>query len=142
MNENGLTTAMTQEQQFAILETFENPNPNRDYRIVHTCPEFTSVCPKTGMPDFATITIDYVPDAACLELKSLKYYFHAYRQQGIFYEAVTNRILDDLVAACAPRRMTITGDFAVRGGFSSVITAEYVKPMAEAWGNGDVGPVG
>ena len=116
---------LTRDKQTALLETFENPRPERDYRVVHTCPEFTSVCPKTGQPDFATITIDYVPDHMCLELKSLKMYFFAYRQQGIFYEAVVNRILDDLVHACQPRRMTVTGDFAVRGGFASVITAEY-----------------
>ena len=133
---------ITREQQLAILETFANPAPHRDFRIVHTCAEFTSVCPKTGMPDFATITIDYVPNEVCLELKSLKYYFHAYRQQGIFYEAVTNRILDDLIAACKPRRMTIIGDFNVRGGFGSVITADYAKPAADAFGEGDVGPVG
>ena len=113
--------------QLALLQVFENPKPSRDFRIVHTCPEFTSVCPITGMPDFATITIDYVADTQCLELKSLKLYFHAFRNQGIFYEAVTNRILDELVGVCNPRRMTVTGDFAVRGGFSSIITAEYVK---------------
>ncbi len=116
---------ITRDEQVAILEVFDNPRPERDYRIVHTCPEFTSVCPKTGQPDFATITIDYVADRVCLELKSLKMYFFAFRQQGIFYEAVINRILDDLVAVCRPRQMTVTGDFAVRGGFSSVITADY-----------------
>jgi 7-cyano-7-deazaguanine reductase len=116
---------LTRDKQVALLETFDNPRPERDYRVVHTCPEFTSVCPKTGQPDFATITIDYVPDQTCLELKSLKMYFFAYRQQGIFYEAVINRILDDLVNVCRPRQMTVTGDFAVRGGFSSVVTAEY-----------------
>ena len=116
---------ITRDSQTALLETFDNPRPERDYRVVHTCPEFTSVCPKTGQPDFGTITIDYVPDRACLELKSLKMYFFAYRQQGIFYEAVVNRILDDLVNACRPRHMTVTGDFNVRGGFSSVVTVEY-----------------
>lgn len=116
---------LTRDKQVALLETFDNPRPERDYRVVHTCPEFTSVCPKTGQPDFATITIDYVPDQTCLELKSLKMYFFAFRQQGIFYEAVINRILDDLVNVCHPRQMTVTGDFAVRGGFSSVVTAEY-----------------
>src|SRR2546421_11688774 len=110
------------------LEAFENPCPERDYRIRHVCPEFTSVCPITGMPDFATITIDYVPDRLCLELKSLKYYLFGFREQGIFYEAVTNRILDDLVELCLPRRMTVTGEFAVRGGISSTVTAEYVGP--------------
>lgn len=116
------------EKQAALLEMFNNPSPQRDYRIVHTCHEFTSVCPKTGQPDFATITVDYIPDQTCLELKALKFYFQAFRQQGIFYEAVINRILDDLVAACQPRSMTITGNFSVRGGFSSVVTAEYSKP--------------
>jgi 7-cyano-7-deazaguanine reductase len=118
---------ITHEQQIALLETFDNPRPERDYRIVHTCLEFTSVCPKTGQPDFATITIDYVPDRTCLELKALKFYLQAYRNQGIYYEAVTNRILDDLVAACGPRRMRVQGDFNVRGGFSSVVTVEYEK---------------
>ena len=116
---------LTHEQHVALLEVFDNPRPERDYRIVHTCPEFTSVCPKTGQPDFATITIDYVADGQCLELKALKLYFQAFRQMGIFYEAVTNRIADDLVAACQPRRMTVTGDFNVRGGFSSVVTVEH-----------------
>ena len=121
---------LTRDKQVALLETFDNPRPERDYRVVHTCAEFTSVCPKTGQPDFATITIDYVPDQLCLELKALKMYLYAYRQQGIYYEAVTNRILDDLVNACHPRRMTITGDFNVRGGFGSVITAEYVAEQS------------
>src|SRR5580704_999978 len=86
---------VARETQTSLLETFDNPRPERDYRIVHTCPEFTSVCPKTGQPDFATITIDFVPDGLCLELKSLKLYFVAYRNQGIYYEAVINCILDD-----------------------------------------------
>lgn len=124
---------MTREQQIQLLEVFDNPCPQRDFRIVHTCHEFTSVCPKTGQPDFATITVDYVADQRCLELKALKMYFQAYRQQGIFYEAVINRILDDLVEICQPRRMTIRGDFNVRGGFSSVVTAEYFQA------NGDKG---
>ena len=107
------------------LETFPNPAPGRDYEIVHTAPEFTSVCPITGQPDFGTITVTYVPDARCLELKSLKLYFFSFRDQGIFYEAVTNRILDDLVAACRPRRLTVRGDFRVRGGISSVVTVTW-----------------
>src|ERR1041385_4000139 len=115
------------EQQLALLEVLDNPRPERDYRIVHTCHEFTSVCPKTGQPDFATITIDYIADAKCLELKALKFYLQAYRQQGIFYEDVTNRILDDLVSVCQPRRMTVRGDFSIRGGISSLVTAEYRK---------------
>lgn len=121
---------LTHEQQYALLETFENPKPERDFRIVHTCHEFTSVCPKTGQPDFATITVDYIAGRECLELKSLKFYFQAFRNQGIFYEAVINRILDDLVAACRPRSMSVIGNFTVRGGFSSVVTAEY---RAEGW---------
>jgi 7-cyano-7-deazaguanine reductase len=107
------------------LEVFDNPRPDRDYRIVHSCPEFTSVCPITGLPDFGAITIDYVPDKQCVELKSLKYYLYSFRQQGIFYEAVINRILDDLVEACRPRQMTVTGEFSVRGGISSTVTAAY-----------------
>src|ERR1700722_2680770 len=116
---------MSHEEQVRLLEVFDSPAPQRDFRIVHTCHEFTSVCPKTGQPDFATITVDYIPDKTCLELKALKFYFQAYRQQGIFYEAVVNCILDDLVTACQPRSMTIVGNFNVRGGFSSVVTAEY-----------------
>lgn len=107
------------------LQVFDNPQPKRDYVIVHTCPEFTSVCPITGLPDFGTIIVEYVPDAKCVELKSLKYYLFGFRQQGIFYEAVVNRILDDLVAACAPRRMKVVGQFNVRGGISTTVTAEY-----------------
>ncbi len=109
------------------LETFPNPAPGRDYTIEIVCPEFTSVCPKTGQPDFGTITFRYTPDRLCVELKSLKLYLQAYRNQGIFYEAVTNRILDDLVAACRPRRMKVTGRFTPRGGIHSVVTAKYEK---------------
>ena len=100
------------------LETFPNPQPGRDYEIAIRCPEFTSVCPKTGLPDFGEIRITYVPDERCIELKALKYYLVDFRNKGIFYEAVTNQILDDLVAACAPRRMTVVGDFSARGGIS------------------------
>ena len=109
------------------LETFPTPRPGRDFEIAIACPEFTSMCPKTGLPDFGTITIRYVPDAACLELKALKYYLLAFRNQGIFYEAATNRILDDLVAACQPRRMTVVGDFTARGGITTKVPGEYVK---------------
>jgi 7-cyano-7-deazaguanine reductase len=109
------------------LETFPNPSPTRDYEIAIHCREFTSVCPKTGLPDFGEIRITYVPDRLCLELKALKYYFLEFRNRGIFYEAVTNQILDDLVAACQPRRMTVVGDFSVRGGISTVVTASFVK---------------
>ena len=111
----------------ATLETFPNPSPTRDYEIEIRCPEFTSVCPKTGLPDFGEIIITYVPDQLCLELKALKYYMVEFRNQGIFYEAVTNRILDELVAACQPRRMTVIGDFSVRGGISTTVTARYDK---------------
>jgi 7-cyano-7-deazaguanine reductase len=107
------------------LETFPNRHPGRDYEIEITCPEFTSVCPKTGQPDFGTIRIRYVPDVKCLELKALKLYLHEYRNKGIFYEHVTNVILDDLVAALAPRRMTVEGDFNVRGGIGTVVRASY-----------------
>jgi len=109
------------------LETFPNPKPGRDYEIEIRCPEFTSVCPKTGLPDFGEIVITYVPDGACLELRALKYYMVEFRNEGIFYEAVTNRILDELVEACSPRRMTVVGDFSVRGGISTVVTASYEK---------------
>ena len=104
-------------------ETFPNPQPSRDYEIAIRCPEFTSVCPKTGLPDFGEIRITYVPDERCIELKALKYYLVDFRNKGIFYEAVTNQILDDLVAACAPRRMTVVGDFTARGGISTTVTA-------------------
>lgn len=106
------------------LDTFPNPAPGRDYLIRHVCPEFTSVCPKTGQPDFATIELDYAPDDLCLELKSLKLYYFSFRDQGIFYEAVTNRLLEELSAACHPRWMRVTGRFNVRGGISSVVVAE------------------
>ena len=109
----------------STLETFPNPRPGRDYEIAIRCPEFTSVCPKTGLPDFVEIKITYTPDELCLELKALKYYFIEFRNKGIFYEAVTNQILDDLVAACSPRRMTVVGDFSVRGGISTSVTAIY-----------------
>lgn len=109
------------------LETFPNPRPERDYEIAIACPEFTSVCPKTGLPDFGEIRITYVPDARCVELKSLKYYMIEFRNRGIFYEAVTNQILDDLVKLLAPRHMTVVGDFSVRGGLKTVVTASYHK---------------
>lgn len=111
----------------AAIETFPNPRPERDFEIAIDCPEFTSMCPKTGLPDFGTIRIRYVPDQSCIELKALKYYLMAYRNEGIFYEAATNRILDDLVTACHPRRMTVIGDFSARGGITTKVTAEYVQ---------------
>jgi len=110
-----------------ILEVFKNEYPERDYTITHKATEFTSVCPKTGQPDFGVITIEYVPDEYCIELKSLKFYLNSYRDDGIYYESVTNRILDDLVEVCKPRYMYITAEFNVRGGISSVIEAEYLK---------------
>jgi 7-cyano-7-deazaguanine reductase len=108
-----------------LLETFVNEYQNRDYYIEHIFPEFTSVCPVTGQPDFATITLEYIPDELCVELKSLKIYFNSFRNDGIFYESVTNKILDDLVEVCKPRFMNITAEFNTRGGISSVIEAEY-----------------
>jgi len=115
-------------QPRTILEAFANPRPQRDYVIRLVFPEFTSVCPVTGQPDFATITIEYVPDRLCVEMKSLKLYFLAYRNKGVFYEAAVNTILDDLVAVLKPRRMKVTGDFSVRGGMQGTVTAEYTQP--------------
>ena len=109
------------------LQVFANPHPDRDYTIEMECPEFTSICPVTGQPDFGTIRIRYVPDQQCIELKSLKLYLWSYRQEGAFHEAVTNNILDDLIAACAPRQMTVVGDFNVRGGITTVVTAEFAR---------------
>ena len=106
-----------------MLETFENPRPERDYEIVIRCPEFTSVCPKTGNPDFGTVTVRYVPDRLCVELKSLKQYLFGYRNEGIFYEAAVNRILDDLAGTCKPRRMEVEGAFTARGGITTTVTA-------------------
>jgi 7-cyano-7-deazaguanine reductase len=111
----------------STLETFPNPRPDRDYQIAISCPEFTSLCPKTGLPDFGEIRITYTPDTQCVELKSLKYYMTEFRNRGIFYEHVTNQILDDLVAALQPRGMTVVGDFSVRGGIKTVVTATYTK---------------
>jgi 7-cyano-7-deazaguanine reductase len=109
----------------STLETFPNPRTERDYEIAINCPEFTSVCPKTGLPDFGEIRITYVPDQLCVELKSLKYYIIEFRNRGIFYENVTNEILDDLVGVLRPRRITVVGDFSVRGGIKTVVTATY-----------------
>ena len=110
------------------IDTFPNPTPSRDYEIAICCPEFTSLCPKTGLPDFAEIRVTYVPDARCIELKALKYYLIGFRNRGIFYEQVTNQILDDLVAVCSPRRMVVVGDFSVRGGITTTVTASYESP--------------
>jgi 7-cyano-7-deazaguanine reductase len=109
------------------LETFPNPRPGRDYEIAFECPEFTCLCPRTGQPDFATVQIRYVPEALCVELKSLKLYLWSFRDEGHFHEDVTNRILDDLVAAARPRFMEIVGDFNVRGGIKSEVRASYGK---------------
>jgi 7-cyano-7-deazaguanine reductase len=124
-----------------VLETFPNPRPGRDYEIDIRCPEFTSMCPKTGLPDFGEIRIQYVPDASCIELKSLKYYLLGYRDRGVFYEALTNQILDDLVAACAPKRMTVTGAFTARGGITTSVLARY-PPESSAPGTEGPGPRG
>lgn len=107
------------------LETFPNPRPGRDYTIEIVCPEFTSVCPKTGQPDFGTIIFEYTPDQLCVELKSLKMYLQNYRNQGIFYEAVTNQILDDFVKAAKPKMLTVTSKWTPRGGISTNVTIKY-----------------
>src|SRR6476646_2276668 len=109
------------------LETFANPSPERDYEISFECAEFTCLCPMTGQPDFATFRIAYVPAGKCVELKSLKLYLWSFRDEGHFHEAVTNRILDDLVAALAPRKSRFEGDFMVRGGIHTVVVAEHFK---------------
>jgi len=114
----------------AKLETFANSHPGRDYVIRFDCPEFTALCPLTGQPDFGHITLEYVADARCVESKSLKIYLFSFRNHGSFHEEVTNRILDDLVAACAPRRAKVTGDFRPRGGIAIHVTAEYVNPQS------------
>jgi len=115
-----VSTRPTQE-----LEAFPNPNPGRDYEIRFDCPEFTCLCPMTAQPDFATLRIRYVPDALCVELKSLKLYLHSFRNEGIFYENITNRILDDLVAVLQPRRMRLVAEFSARGGIRTNVTATY-----------------
>ena len=112
-----------------LLRTFDNPCPERDYQIEIVCPEFTSVCPKTGQPDFGTLTVLYTPDRLCVELKSLKLYLQAFRNEGVFYETVTNRILDDLVAMLAPRWMKLEASFTPRGGISTTVTAQHSAAM-------------
>ncbi|NND35559.1 MAG: NADPH-dependent 7-cyano-7-deazaguanine reductase QueF [Gammaproteobacteria bacterium] len=114
----------------SALETFENPTPERDYTIRIRIPEFTCLCPKTGQPDFATLLLEYIPAAACVELKALKLYIWAFRDVGAFHEAVTNRILSDLVEATAPRFMRLTADFNVRGGIYTTVVAEH---RADTW---------
>lgn len=112
------------------LDTFENPKNDRNYEIRFECPEFTCLCPMTGQPDFATFRIHYVPNERCVELKSLKSYLWSFRDEGHFHEAVTNRVLDDLVDAIAPRRMIVTGEFWVRGGITTVVEARHPNPQA------------
>jgi 7-cyano-7-deazaguanine reductase len=114
-----------QENARDILETFDNSYPGRDYTIEIVCPEFTSVCPKTGQPDFGTLTIQYTPDVKCVELKSLKMYLQQYRNEGVFYENLTNRILDDLVETLRPRQLTLTASFSPRGGITTNVTATF-----------------
>lgn len=109
-----------------MLETFDNTYPGRDYTIEIVCPEFTSVCPKTGHPDFGKLTFSYVPDKKCIELKSLKLYLQRFRNEGIFYENITNRILDDVAGVTEPKEMTLTSEWTPRGGISSRITARYL----------------
>jgi 7-cyano-7-deazaguanine reductase len=110
-----------------VLETFDNQYPGRDYTIQIVCPEFTSVCPKTGQPDYGTLKIDYVPEAKCVELKSLKMYLQQYRNMGVFYETLTNRILDDLADVLQPRKMTLTAAFNARGGITTSVTASFAE---------------
>ncbi len=110
------------------LETFPNPRPGRDYKITFNCPEFTCLCPKTGQPDFATMIISYTPSEVCVELKSLKLYLWSFRDEGCFHEDVCNQILDDLVALVAPKQMTVTGDFLVRGGIHTVVEVSHTAP--------------
>ena len=114
------------------LELFDNPNPEKDYTIHIDIPEFTCLCPKTGQPDFATLELAYVPDQHCVELKALKMYVWSFRDKGAFHEAVTNKIVDDLVAACQPRYLRLTSDFNVRGGIYTKVVSDYRKPGWEA----------
>ena len=111
-----------------IMEVFDNPSPDRNFTIEHHCPEFTSVCPKTGQPDYGTLVFRYVPDQVCVELKSLKFYLQRFRNEGIFYEQVTNRILDDFVAVVSPRRVVVESRWTPRGGLNSNILVQYPDP--------------
>ncbi len=115
----------------SILEFFDNPYPNRDYLITHVCPEFTSLCPKTGQPDYGTMTFEFIPDKLCVELKSLKFYLQSYRNEGVFYERLTNQIVDDIVSVMKPRCLKLTAEFTPRGGLHSKIVVEYVSPEWE-----------
>ncbi len=116
----------TKNKEIVEIEIFPNPFPERDYTIDMECPEFTCLCPKTGQPDFATLYISYIPDKLCIELKALKIYLTSYRNEGGFHEKVVNIILDDLVSACKPRKMSIVGDFNVRGGIHTTVTVEHI----------------
>jgi 7-cyano-7-deazaguanine reductase len=118
--------SMEHRRRVALLEVFDNPHPGRDYEIEIVQPEFTSVCPRTGQPDFGSITISYVPDRTCVELKSLKFYLQTFRQEGIFYEDVTNVILNDLVGALKPRRMQVVSDWSSRGGIHTTVRCAHV----------------
>jgi 7-cyano-7-deazaguanine reductase len=131
---SGKTSYAFEEPTAAILEAFPNKYPQRDYQITFEHPEFTSLCPKTGQPDFATIEITYIPDQLCIETKSLKLYFTAYRNHGSFMETITNKILDDLVSVCQPRQMQVVALFNPRGGTSLTVTAEFVKDDAAPMG--------
>jgi 7-cyano-7-deazaguanine reductase len=131
LGQKSVLSAKQIERPRTILDTFANPRPGRRYEIRFIFPEFTSMCPVTGQPDFATITIAYAPGARCVEMKSLKLYFLAYRNKGIFYEGVVNTILDDLVAVLKPIRLSVEGDFAVRGGTRGIVTAEYGGEVGE-----------
>jgi 7-cyano-7-deazaguanine reductase len=113
------------EARLPVIETFANIYPDREFTVTLTCPEFTCVCPKTGLPDFATLTLDYVPDRTCIELKSFKEYLTAFRGMGIFHENVVNRVLDDVVAACRPRRATLSGVFNARGGIQTSVQRSF-----------------
>ena len=125
------------EQFRDILETFANSYPGRNYQIEIICPEFTSVCPKTGQPDYGTMTIRYIPKEKCVELKSLKFYMQRFRNEGIFYENVTNRILDDLVAVIEPKWLELTAKFTPRGGISTNVIVEYACTEKEGRSGGD-----
>jgi 7-cyano-7-deazaguanine reductase len=123
-----MSTALVHTPELPTIEVWENLNAHRNYVISISVPEFTSVCPKTGLPDFGTITLDYVPDEVCVELKAFKYYILGFRNMGIFYENVVNKILDDVVKACNPRYLKVTGDFTARGGIATKVVATHVQP--------------
>jgi 7-cyano-7-deazaguanine reductase len=123
--------AGSESQSSDQLETFPNQYPGREYMIEIVCPEFTSLCPKTGQPDFGTVTFTYTPADLCVELKSLKLYLQRFRNQGVFYEHLVNRLLDDFVSACRPRRCQVKGAFTPRGGITTTVTANFEKPMGQ-----------